>query len=165
MKIDIRHAEIDDYKAIHHIYSQPLAYAGTLQLPYVSSEVWKQRLTDNPSDAFTLVASVEEEIVGSIGLFVIGNSLRRRHAGSIGMGIHDNWQHKGIGNALLEKAIDLSDNWLNLMRLELTVYTDNKSGVNLYKKFGFKIEGTFEKYAYRNGVYVDAYSMARIKQQ
>jgi L-phenylalanine/L-methionine N-acetyltransferase len=55
------------------------------------------------------------------------------------------------------------DNWLNLTRVELSVYTDNTAGVALYKKFGFEVEGTHRRYAFRNGQYVDAYSMARIR--
>jgi putative acetyltransferase len=43
------------------------------------------------------------------------------------------------------------------------VYTDNGAGVALYKKFGFEVEGTHRRYAFRNGAYVDAYSMARLK--
>mgnify|MGYP000575705364 CR=1 FL=1 len=31
------------------------------------------------------------------------------------------------------------------------------------KKYGFEIEGTGKKYALRNGEYVDAYYMARVK--
>ncbi|EPR3746035.1 GNAT family N-acetyltransferase, partial [Escherichia coli] len=33
----------------------------------------------------------------------------------------------------------------------------------VYKKFGFHIEGTGKNYAFRNGEYVDAYYMARVK--
>ena len=60
-------------------------------------------------------------------------------------------------------AVDLSDNWLNLLRLELSVYTDNEPAVRLYTKFGFETEGLLKKYAFRDGTYVDAYAMARIK--
>jgi L-phenylalanine/L-methionine N-acetyltransferase len=49
------------------------------------------------------------------------------------------------------------------MRVELSVYTDNAAGIALYEKFGFEIEGTHHRYAFRNGEYVDAYSMARIR--
>jgi len=63
----------------------------------------------------------------------------------------------------MEAALDLADNWLNLTRVELTVYTDNAAGIALYKKFSFEIEGTYRRYAFRNGEYADAYSMARIK--
>jgi putative acetyltransferase len=64
---------------------------------------------------------------------------------------------------LMRAALDLADNWLNLTRIELTVYVDNSSAVALYKRFGFEIEGTHRRYAFRNGEYVDAYSMARIR--
>ena len=63
----------------------------------------------------------------------------------------------------MEAAIELADKWLNLVRLELTVYTDNEPAIKLYQKFGFKIEGTLERYAFQEGNYVNAYSMARIK--
>lgn len=164
MEIIIRHAEPDDYQAFHHIYSQPVAYAGTLQMPYVSAELWKKRLADKSTEgSFHLVACVEGEVVGSLAVFIIAHSLRRRHAASFGMGVHDKWQNKGIGTELMKAAIDLADNWLNVVRLELTVYTDNIAAVKLYERFGFEIEGTLAKYAFRDGQYVDAYSMARIK--
>jgi putative acetyltransferase len=61
----------------------------------------------------------------------------------------------------MEAALDLADNWLNLTRVELTVFTGNVAAVALYEKFGFEIEGTHRRYAFRNGEYVDAYAMAR----
>jgi putative acetyltransferase len=40
---------------------------------------------------------------------------------------------------------------------------DNAAGIALYEKFGFEIEGTHRRFAFRDGEYVDAYSMARLK--
>jgi putative acetyltransferase len=37
------------------------------------------------------------------------------------------------------------------------------SGIALYKKFGFEIEGTHRRFAFRGGEYVDAYSMVRTR--
>ena len=34
--------------------------------------------------------------------------------------------------------------------------------MKLYRKFGFEIEGTHRKYAFRDGAYVDAHTMARV---
>jgi putative acetyltransferase len=68
----------------------------------------------------------------------------------------------GVGSKLLEAALDLTDNWLNVTRVELEVYIDNKSAISLYKKFGFEIEGTSKNYAFKNGKYVDTLFMARI---
>ena len=163
MNIEIRHAEPDDYQAVQQIYNQPNAYSGTLQLPFPSAELWKKRFANKPDDGFQLVACVAGELVGNLGLFIVSQPLRRRHVAYLGMAVHDHWQGKGIGRALLQAAIELADNWLNIVRLELTVYTDNNAAIALYKKFGFKIEGTLEKYAFRAGTYVDAYSMARLR--
>ena len=60
-------------------------------------------------------------------------------------------------------CLDLADNWLNLTRLDLRVYVDNLPAIVLYKKFGFDIEGTHRRFAYRNGEYVDAHVMARLR--
>ena len=79
------------------------------------------------------------------------------------MAVGDDWQGQGIGTALLQAAVDLADNWLNLQRLELEVYTDNEPALRLYQNFGFVIEGTLVRYAYRAGQYVDVYTMARLK--
>ena len=58
---------------------------------------------------------------------------------------------------------ELADGWLNVIRLELTVYTDNQRAIALYRKFGFETEGTHKAYALRAGRYVDALAMARIR--
>ncbi len=57
----------------------------------------------------------------------------------------------------------LCDNWLRVERIELTVFADNAPAIAVYKKYGFEIEGTGRRYALRNGEYVDAYYMARMK--
>ena len=80
------------------------------------------------------------------------------------MGVHDDFQGRGVGTALMKAALDLADNWLNLKRVELTVFTDNARAVYLYEKLGFAVEGTHRAHAFRNGEYVDSYSMARIKE-
>ena len=79
------------------------------------------------------------------------------------MAVRDDWQGKGVGTALMQAAIELAERWLNLSRLELQVYTDNEAGVRLYKKFGFVVEGTLTRFAFRDGEYVDAYMMAWVR--
>ena len=160
--VTIRHAEVDDAEAIHRILSGPRAIEGTLQVPLQSLEKRREWLSGMPEGFHHLVACVDGEVVGSLGLRAFPTLWRRRHVAEIGMAVHDDWQGKGIGTALMEAALNLADNWLNLNRIELTVYADNAAGVALYEKFGFEIEGTHRRFAFRNGEYVDAYSMARI---
>jgi putative acetyltransferase len=163
LTILVRRAEPSDSAAIHRTFSSLRAMACTLQLPYPSAEAWRKRLADPTGDVHLLVAEVEGEVVGNLGLHYDHTSVRRRHAGSLGMAVRDDWQGKGVGRALLAAALDLADNWLNLQRIELTVYTDNEAAIALYKKVGFAIEGTHRMYAFRAGEYVDAYAMARLR--
>src|SRR5215210_1240052 len=161
--VSVRHAEPDDYEAMHRIMSAPRAAAGTLQLPLQPAEAWRKRLAEPPDGLFLLVACVDGEVVGNLGLETYPNRPRVRHAGSIGMAVRDDWQGRSVGTALMGAALDLADNWLNLSRIELRVYADNSAAVALYKRFGFEIEGNNRCYAFRDGEYVDAYSMARIR--
>ncbi|MBA3616860.1 MAG: GNAT family N-acetyltransferase [Rubrobacteraceae bacterium] len=163
MNITVRHLEPEDYKALHRIFSGPRAMAGTLQMPFPSEESWRERLSEPPEGLYSLVACVDGDVVGSLGLHTSPTRWRMRHVGSIGMAVRDDWQGKGVGTALMEAALDLADNWLNLTRIELRVYVDNASGIALYEKFGFEVEGTHRRLAFRDGEYVDAYSMARLK--
>ena len=38
-QVSVRHAEPEDYEAVHRIFSGPKAVAGTLQLPFSSAEM------------------------------------------------------------------------------------------------------------------------------
>ena len=160
--LHIRRAELDDLPAVLEIYSGPKAYAGTLQLPYPSREEWRQRLTET-SGVYSLVAAADGRVVGTLGLVTFPDRPRRRHAATVGMGVHDDWQGKGVGSALMTACVELADNWLNLTRLELEVFTDNEPAIRLYERFGFEREGTLRQYAFRHGRYVDSYTMARLR--
>ena len=158
--IVIRRAEFADAARLQLVYASTNTYSGTLQLPHPSLEMWQERLKQVDQNSTSLVALVDGVVVGHAGLHQEKNS-RRRHVASVGFGVADAFAGRGIGHALLSELVNLADNWLNLTRLELSVFCDNAVGVHLYGKFGFEIEGTHRAYALRNGVFVDSYSMAR----
>ncbi len=160
--ITIRRALVTDAEAIQATFSSPKAMAGTLQLPYPSADAWRKRLGDTSADDYLLVAEIDGDVVGNLGLHMASKSPRRRHVGLIGMSVRDDWHRRGVGTALLAAALDLADNWINYTRLELTVYTDNAAALALYRKFGFQIEGTLKNFAFRRGRFIDAHTMARL---
>ncbi len=159
----IRSAEPSDYRDVYEIYCCPRAQAGTLQMPYPSLEMWRERMATRHDNLYNLVAVAGERVVGIMGLETSPNRPRRRHVGALGMGVHDDWQGKGVGTALMRAGIELADKWLNLTRLELEVYTDNEPAIRLYERFGFEREGTLRRHAFRDGRYVDAYVMSRLR--
>ena len=160
--LGIRHSEPEDYEAAHLVYSSPRAMAETLGVPYASEQAWSEELARERDDNISIVACVHGEVVGHLALSIY-MSPRTRHSGHFGIAVRDDWQGKGIGTELMKACVDFADNWLGLTRLDLRVYVDNAPAIALYKKFGFEIEGTHRRFAFRNGEYVDAHVMARLR--
>jgi putative acetyltransferase len=161
----IRRPRAEDAAAIAATMSDPEIMASLLQLPYVTEAHWRKRIDEmnagpNTAELF-IVAERDGKVVGNAGAHP-PLAVRRAHAAGIGMAVVREAQGQGVGSALMAALIDWADNWARLLRLELTVYTDNPRAIALYRKFGFVREGTHRAYALRNGVFVDAHCMARL---
>ncbi|MEE3214760.1 MAG: GNAT family N-acetyltransferase [Pseudomonadota bacterium] len=164
MDVVVRRAEPEDAEGLRSLYERAPVFADTLQLPFPSTRLWKERLASFDEHFHFLVATLNDELVGSLGLEQC-RSPRRRHVATFGMGVRDDVQGQGVGRALMASMLDLCDNWLAVTRIELTVYVDNARAVAPYQRFGFDIEGESRHFAFRNGTYVSAYSMARVNDQ
>jgi putative acetyltransferase len=79
------------------------------------------------------------------------------------MSVHDDFQGRGVGTALMRAMLELADNWLGLRRIELEVWADNAAAIHVYEKFGFVVEGTGRQFARRAGELVEAHFMARLR--
>lgn len=164
----IRRPRPEDAAAILATMNDPAVLPGLLQLPHATESMWRKRIDEMSvgptSGELFIVAERGGEVVGNAGVHPLPQ-VRRRHAAGIGMAVARQAQGHGVGTALMAAIIDWSDRWAHLLRLELTVYTDNDAALALYRKFGFVHEGTHRAYALRNGVYVDAHFMARLHPQ
>ncbi len=159
----IRRATVEDAEAVAKIFEGPRVIRGTIQLPYPSADIWRKRLQEGPSTGVvSLLACVEEEPVGVLGLHTHPDQPRIRHVASLGMAVRDDWQGRGIGKALMRSALEMADQWLALIRVELTVFIDNEPAIRLYESFGFKMEGTLCRAALRDGEHIDVLMMARL---
>jgi putative acetyltransferase len=161
-EITVRAAEPSDIEAIHAILRCPGVVANTLQLPWRSLEYTRQRFGHPQPDDYPLVALVNDRVVGQIDLEV-QTGPRRRDVGRFGMAVHDDFQRRGVGSALMAAMLELADGWLGLRRLEMEVWEDNSTAIHLYEKFGFVVEGTGRQYGRRAGALVDACYMARLR--
>lgn len=75
--------------------------------------------------------------------------------------VHTKYQYKGVGELLINKAIDRSKTIAGLEQLELTVSTDCQNALSLYKKVGFQITGSFKRQTKIGDVYHDYVAMWR----
>jgi putative acetyltransferase len=162
--ICLRRAAVADAEALAALMSDEAVYAGVLQMPYPTADLWRKRLEPQVTDdsSLHLVAVTDGRVIASAGIHLQSWTPRRRHVGGLGMTVAADWQGKGVGSLLMNGLLDWADNWIGLMRIELTVYTDNLRAIALYEKSGFVHEGTHRAYALRGGRYVDAHAMARL---
>ncbi len=161
--IIIRPPHPDDINDIYKLFQHPLVDATTLQMP--SQEIWftKKRMDGlPPAGLHRLVAEDNGHCVGMASIWQNQNP-RQIHSGDLGMMVHPDYWSMGIGSQLMAGLLEIADNWLGLTRIELEVNTDNPSAVNLYKKFGFEIEGTHKLHAFGNGRWADSHFMARLR--
>lgn len=165
--IHVRRARPADAAAFTRLMGEPGVYANLMQLPLPSEELWRKRLEtlaepDRPD--LQLVAEIDGQVVGSAGLHP-APQLRRRHAAVLGISVATAAQGQGVGGALMQALCRYADGWGQLLRIELTVFTDNARAIALYQRFGFRHEGTHRAYALRDGVYADVHAMARLHPQ
>lgn len=74
------------------------------------------------------------------------------------IGVLKRYTGRGLGTKLFERL----DKWAlthKILRLELTVITQNKRAINLYKKSGFMIEGARKNSLLIEGNPFDEYCM------
>jgi putative acetyltransferase len=135
--------------------------AGSLRVPLAPLQQTRERLTPTRG-IYQLVAEAEGRVVG-FGELITSDDPRERHVGDVNMvATHPDWTGKGVGRALVEAIVELADNWLNLTRLGLFVFTDNTPAIRLYERAGFVIEGTMPRRGFGPGGWMDAHVMGRL---
>lgn len=164
LDFNIRAVMVEDAKAINEMRRMDGVRENTLGIFSERIEKSEEYISGLSEYDHMLVAEVEEngtkKVVATAGLHLFRNP-RLKNSATLGIMVHADYQGKGIGTALLKKLIDLADNWLMLVRIELTAYVENEKAVKLYKSLGFQVEGIKKYSSIRNGKYADEYLMAR----
>ncbi|MBP0726569.1 GNAT family N-acetyltransferase [Bacillus sp. RG28] len=128
----------------------------------ITSEQQRKQLEqiEKRNNSTIFVAEQEEKLVGY--LIVIGGSARRtKHSAYLVIGILKDYRGCGIGTKLFKQL----EEWAkahNILRLELSVVTQNIVGLSLYKKMGFEIEGTKRNSLIIDNKFFNEYFMAKL---
>lgn len=161
MDVRLRRLKASDFEALAEIFDSEDVIEHTSQVPYVTAERWAELLRGS-EQCITIVADWEGRAIGKISIMPKPKQ-REKHVGVLAIAVHQAHHGKGIGKKLMMAALDLADNWLNLKRIELSVFTANTGAVALYKKYGFEIEGEAKHASFVKGAYRNLYYMARLK--
>ncbi|MDQ0223100.1 GNAT family N-acetyltransferase [Streptococcus moroccensis] len=132
--------------------------------PYMTAEETagfiKNRLAS--PNQICLIAKVDSRVVGVLNI-AAASYTRVNHIGDIFIAIAKDFWGYGLGQILMEEAIDWAEHSGIIRRLELTVQARNERAVHLYQKCGFRIEGTKERGAKtKNGEFLDVYLMGKL---
>ncbi|UCG01890.1 MAG: GNAT family N-acetyltransferase [Candidatus Heimdallarchaeota archaeon] len=102
---------------------------------------------------FAISTNKSQKYIGNIRLKIL-NTVSKR--GDISLGIFNpEFRDKGLGTEALELAIEFGFETLNLLSLELRVFSNNFRAIAVYKKLGFREIGVRRKADYINGEFLD----------
>lgn len=132
----IRQADVGDVDDIYEI--EKLCFPD----PW-SRDALVYEMTENPR-AFYVVAELEEKVVGYAGLWWIGDE---GHITNVA--VKPGYRHRHIGQGIIGVMVDFTTKE-GMLHHTLEVRRSNEAAINLYKKFGFEVEGVRKEYYANN---------------
>lgn len=167
MKLSIRKATEGDAGELTNIEAQIGGESDNLTFGrddfYLTEEQEREfiRNTSNRENCIFIVGLIDGRIIGSL-TFIASPRKRMMHRGELGIAVLKQFWGIGVGNFLMDYLF----RWVNsngiINKVDLSVREDNINAINLYMKWGFKIEGRISKGLYINGKYYDLYNMGKI---
>ncbi len=158
--VKIRTVRPEDATALAEIYSFEDVVAYTTQLPFRDARFWQDFYKLRDPEGVELAAEYDGNVVGHLGM-ILNRAPRRKHVATFGICVHPEAQGKGVGRALMSEMLNMGDNWLNILRLELSVASTNAKAIALYEKMGFVQESVSRLDLFTRGRYVDTAHMVR----
>jgi RimJ/RimL family protein N-acetyltransferase len=106
-----------------------------------------------------LVAEMDAAIVGVLSLDG-GQRPPTRHSATLGITVRRAQRGRGVGSALIDRALAWARESGALERIDLQVFTLNEGARRLYERFGFEMEGRLRRAVRWHGELHDCYCMA-----
>ena len=125
---------------------------------------WRGRLEDaqRKVENVTLFAEVDGRLVGMMGMFRRFRIKTKHVATVFGVYVDPAARGRGIARQLMQALLDEIARLPEIVKLELTVNTENPVALRLYRHFGFEIVGTVHLGLKIGERYYDEYLMEKL---
>ena len=104
---------------------------------------------------------IDNDIVANLGINCVGDNFKTKHRCSLGIAIIKKYQGLGLGNILIDEAVQFA-RYIGYEQIELGVFEDNIKARNLYHKHGFEVWGKNKNgFKLKNNTYKDDIIMGK----
>lgn len=127
-----------------------------LPYPYTKNDAInfiKAMLEADKNNTFAFAITVENKVVGSIGVFRKDNI--HTLTAEMGYYIAESFWGKGLGTSAVRQMSNYIFNNTNIIRIFAEPFAYNIASCRILEKAGFVYEGTLRKNAVKNGVVLD----------
>ncbi|MCW4009448.1 MAG: GNAT family N-acetyltransferase [Candidatus Bathyarchaeota archaeon] len=161
--VNFRHQQAEDTEMLWQMFSTlSEASLSNLVPPFTRQRIEGWTSNIDPDVVLAFVAVIKKEhiprIVGVTSLkFYLQEAFK--HKADLGITVHDDYQNLGVGTALLNHILAVARK-KKIIKICLNVNTENDRALHMYRKAGFKIEGTLRREMYYKGNYLDEHRMA-----
>ena len=160
--IKVRTATSEDAAAIAEIYNQGIedriATYETRQRTAEDQRAWLQSVAGRYP---TVVAQIDDEIVGWAGAGPYRDRECYRGIGEFSMYVRRDWRCRGVGDLLLAGLVNEAER-LGLWKLLSRIFPFNEASRALCRKHGFREVGVYEKHARLDGRWLDVVIVERL---
>ncbi len=159
----VRPAAAADAEAICRIYNQGIEdRIATLETEQRTPEERRRWLAERgPRHPVIVAENAQGEVVGWASLNVFNPREAYRWVADLSVYVERGWRGKGVGSALLERLIGLAHEH-GFHKMVLSAFPDNRAGMALYEKFGFRTVGIYREQGLLDGRWVDTVIMEKI---
>ena len=169
-RIRLRSAERSDLERFFLWINDPEVTQGlTLFLPMssVDEDKWFESVMQRPQEEKPLVIDMKDgtdwRLIGNSSFFGFDWVVRSAEVG-IMIGEKTIWD-QGFGTEVMTLLLRHGFETLNLNRIYLRVYAENKRAIRTYEKAGFVHEGRMRQAAYKRGSYSDILYMSVLRDE